>query len=975
MKALTFAVVFLLLLSPLAVHAQQAAIAVLSGQVVDASGAVVPNAQVTLRHTATNASRTANTSDAGLYVFSDLAPGEYEVTVRSTGFTDIRTTLRLPVGQKIHLKHTLQVSAQTQTVILDDTENRLLVNTTSAAVDGVVTARSIDTLPLNGRNYIELALLVPGNAPAPNFDPTKTNTLVISSVGQIGRGGNVTVDGADNNDDVVGGQLHNLPQDAVQEFQIATNQFSAELGRSGSSLINIVTKAGTNDWHGSLSAFFRDDAIQALPATFDRSLGFEPSFDRQQWAGSLGGPLVQDKAWWFAALEYRNQDGAVLVGQRDSATQSILRTLTSAPLDDLIFTTRGDWRPSERDSLTFRYSLQREEAVGSSTLDRSIGSASQRQSLDNDFQAFVATWSRTFTPRLVNRASFSVNNFINRTDPVQPGPQLTFPSIQDGASFRVPQQTRQNRLQFSDTVSWYAGRHYLSFGGDVHRIDADFDLRVFQQGRIELVEDFPSLDRDQNGVLDDNDLLFAVTLRSATPTLPLIIPENDNTHFALFVQDDWRVHPQFSLSLGLRYQLDTEEKNVSRVAELNPIILPFLNGSRQRDKNNFAPRIGLNWATPGGRFSAHAGYGIFYDRITLEIQSLERGLDGRALAVEVRAGNVQFLDPMTGFFVPGAPTLANPFTGFVFPGAGAGGINIIDNRMQNPTVQHFNLGLQWEFARDFVLRADGVHNLGTHFIIGRPIGTVFNPVVGGPDVVKNLESSVNTVYDALLLNVQKRFSGRYQFQASYTLSKFFNYANDDQIPFSNGPIDPNNLRLEYGPAPNDQRHRFVFSGSAELPYGMHFSSIWTMASGVPMDILLPNGSSRIPNLQRNAGGRVIQNAAALNAFIQQVNAGGGVGGMLLPSAPANAQFSDSLHSLDMRLSKAFGFGDGQRVEVMAEIFNLFNVTNVLGVSKSNYSGFGNVLGAADFGRPVTTAGGVFGSGGPRAFQFAARYSF
>jgi hypothetical protein len=464
-------------------------------------------------------------------------------------------------------------------------------------------------------------------------------------------------------------------------------------------------------------------------------------------------------------------------------------------------------------------------------------------------------------------------------------------------------------------------------------------------------------------------------LRSATPTLPLIIPENDNTHFALFVQDDWRVHPQFSISLGLRYQLDTEEKNVSRVDELNPIILPFLSGTRGRDKNNFAPRIGLNWATPGGRFSTHAGYGIFYDRITLEIQSLERGLDGRALAVEVRAGNVQFLDPMTGFFVPGAPTLANPFTGFVFPGAGAGGINIIDNDMENPTVQHFNLGFQWEFARDFVLHADAVHNLGTHFIIGRPIGTVFNPVVGGPDVVKNLESSVNTVYDALLISVQKRFSRRYQFQASYTLAKSFNYANDDQIPFSNGPIDPNNLRLEYGPAPNDQRHRFVFSGTAELPYGLRLSSIWTMASGVPMDILLPSGASRIPGLQRNAGGRLFHNAAGLNAFIQQVNAGGGVGGMLLPSAPADAQFSDSLHSLDLRLGKSFGFGDGQRFEVMAEVFNLLNVTNVLGVSKSNYSGFGNVLGAADFGRPVTTAGGVFGSGGPRAFQFAARYSF
>lgn len=974
MKALTFALTVLACMSS-GVAAQQAATAVLTGKVSDASGAVIPNAEVALRHTNTSATRATTTREEGLYSFSNLAPGEYEIRISRTGFAALTTRIHLPVGQKVHLNHTLQVGPQAQTIILDDSENLLLVNTTSAAVDGVIGGRAIDALPLNGRNYIELALLVPGNAPAPNFDPTKANTLVISSAGQFGRGGNVTVDGADNNDDVVGGQLHNLPQDAVQEFQIATNQFSAELGRSGSSVINIVTKGGTNFWHGSLSAFFRDDAIQALPATFNRSLGFEPSFGRQQWAGALGGPLVRDRAWWFAALEYRNQDGAVLVGERNLTNQTITRTLAGAPLDDLLFTTRGDWRPSDADSLGFRYSLQQEEAVGTSTLDRSIGSASQRQSLDNDFQAFVATWSRVFSPRLSSRASFSVNNFINRTDPVQPGPQLTFPSIQDGASFRVPQQTRQNRLQFSDTVSWYAGRHYLSFGGDVHRIDADFDLRVFQQGRIELVEDFAPLDRDQSGVLDDNDLLFAVTLRSATPSRPLIIPENDNTHFALFIQDDWRVHPQFSLSLGLRYQLDTEEKNVSRVDELNPIILPFLSGTRKRDKNNLAPRIGLNWATRDGRFSAHAGYGIFYDRITLEIQSLERGLDGRALAVEVRAGNVQFLDPMTGLFLPGAPTLANPFTGFVFPGAGAGGINIIDNGMENPTVQHFNLGLQWEFARDFVLRADGVHNLGTHFIIGRPIGTVFNPVVGGPDVVKNLESSVNTTYDALLLNLQKRFSRRYQFQASYTLAKSFNYANDDQIPFSNGPIDPNHLRLEYGPSPNDQRHRFVFSGSAELPYGLRLSSIWTVASGVPMDILLPDGSSRIPALQRNAGGRLFRTAAGLNAFIQQVNAGGGVGSQFLPLASPDAQFSDSLHSLDVRLGKSFGLGDGQRVEVIAEVFNLFNVTNVLGVSKNNYSGFGNVLGAPDFGRPVTTAGGVFGSGGPRAFQFAARYSF
>ncbi len=214
----------------------------------------------------------------------------------------------------------------------------------------------------------------------------------------------------------------------------------------------------------------------------------------------------------------------------------------------------------------------------------------------------------------------------------------------------------------------------------------------------------------------------------------------------------------------------------------------------------------------------HGGYGIYYDRVTLEIQSLERGLDGRALPIEVRAGNVFFLDPMTGQFPPFAPSTANPFTGFILPGAGASGINIIDNRMQNPSVQQFNLGVQHELPTSIVLRVDGVHDLGTHFIIGRPIGEVFNPVVGGPDRVVNLESSVNTHYDALLVSAERR-GARFGFRAAYTLAKAFNYANDDQIPFGSGPIDPNDLRREYGPTPNDQRHRFTVAAWIDAPAG------------------------------------------------------------------------------------------------------------------------------------------------------------
>ena len=154
-----------------------------------------------------------------------------------------------------------------------------------------------------------------------------------------------------------------------------------------------------------------------------------------------------------------------------------------------------------------------------------------------------------------------------------------------------------------------------------------------------------------------------------------------------------------------------------------------------------------------------------------------------------------------------------------------------------------------------------------------------------------------------------------------------------------------------------------------------FSPILTLASGVPMDILLPDGSSRIPSLQRNAGGRLFKNASALNSFIQSVNAAGGVNGQQLPLAPSNARFNDSFSSLDLRLSKTFTFGERFRLEPLVEVFNAFNTTNILGVSNTNYSGFGNVLGTSSFGQPVTTAGGVFGSGGPRAFQFGARFSF
>jgi len=998
---------FVVLCLPIAVFSQQAANATLSGTITDQLGAVVAGTQVTVTHKGTGIKRETVSNDQGFYVLSNMTPGDYELLFEAQGFAKKATiSVSLKVGQTATVNAQLEVAAN-KAIVDDITYSAPLVDSSTTVIDGVIASREVESLPLNGRNFLELALLVPGNSPAPNFDPTKTNTVVISSAGQLGRGGNVTIDGADTNDDVVGGSIQNISQEAIQEFQIATNRFSSQLGRSGSSVINVITKSGTNELHGSGSVYFRDSSLQGLPATFDRSLDQSPPFDRQQYAFAIGGPIKKNRAWFFGSFEDRNQDGVVLVGARDLATRSIRRGFADSPLDDFMTTDRIDWRPNDADSFNFRYSFQREQGTTASTLVRSIGSASQRQSSENQSNSFLVNYSRLFSANDVNNFNFSFSNFRNDTLPVAPGPQLTFPSIQDGASFRVPQQTKQRRFQFGDTFTMLRGNHALYFGGEVQRVESDLDLKVFQQGRVELIEDFPDFDRNGDGRVDDNDLLFAVTLRSGFPERSLVLPDTDNTYIAGFVQDDWRIHRQLTLNIGLRYELDTDVKNVSRTDELNPLILPFLHGTRGKDTNNFAPRVGFNYSTTDGRTSIHGGYGIYYDRVTLEIQTLERGLDGRALPVEVRAGNVFFIppqflfDPVNGVFPPGAPTLANPFTGFVLPGAGAGGINIIDNDLQNPTVHQMNVGVQRELGDQFVLRADYVRNVGTHFIIGRIVGTVpFNPVVGGPDIVKNLESSVRTKYDGLLLSLEKRFAARFQFRASYTLSRSSNYANDDQIPFSNGPIDSNDLRREYGPTPNDQRHRFTFSGVFQLPGQLRLAPIFTLASSVPLDILLPDGSSRVCELQRNAGARQFKTGAELNAALTQINA---AGGSLCPNADPSTGFKprvlvplvqndlklgDNFSSLDLRVSRVFKIGERWTIEPIAEVFNLFNVTNVLGVSNVNYSGLGNVLvrdsndpaspgflRSSSFGQPVTTAGGVFGSGGPRAFQFAARVTF
>jgi Carboxypeptidase regulatory-like domain/TonB dependent receptor len=962
----------------------------ISGLVTDTNGAAIPNSRVTVTNQATGQTRETTTNAEGIYTFQNLHPATYEIRVEATGFAPaVVYSVALNVGEVPAINITLKPGVLEGSVTVAPGEV-LGVDTNTSQISGVINQRTLTSLPLNGRNFLDLAFLIPGNAPAPNYDPTKTTTIEVSSAGQLGRGGNIAVDGADNNDDVVGGTLQNFPQDGIGEFQIATNRFSADIGRSASSAINIVTKSGSNDFHGSGAFFFRNSRLSAVLPTLDRSLVAaqgRPPFDREQYAVSIGGPIKRDRAWFFGAFEYRNQDGVVITALRDLTARRVVTSFSPAPLNDLLFTGRGDWQVGEHDRMAFRYSDQREDDIDRGSLRRPIGTADNRQHSFNQYHSFVYNWTHIFSPNVLNDFVFHENNFLNRIPSfVENRNEIRFPSVQDGGNFRIPQQTPQNRVQFRDNLSWTTGAHALKFGGEFQRIDAGAVFDLFGSGTIETTEDFATRDRNGDGQVNDNDIVIADTIRSAAPVRPPTVDDLDNYYFAFYVQDDWKVRPNFTLNLGLRWEVDTDVKNLKHFNEINPILRPFTGTSRSREYNNFAPRIGFNWLPwLFGRTSIRGGYGIYYDRIVLEVPLLERLLDGRKLAIQVRLGSE--LDA-AGNFVPGTPTLANPFTGTALTGVGIG-INILDHDLHTPYVQQFNLGVQHALTRDLILSADYIHAFGSKFIIGRFIGSVFNPSIGGNDDVVNIESSVKTWYDGMLLNMQKRFSNRYSFNASYTLQKSFNFSNDDQIPFQVPPLNSNNLRLDKGPPPNEERHRFTFNAVVDMPYEFQLSPIYTLASDVPFDIQLPPdiGGTRIPVLQRNAGGRTFRTGSELNAFINAFNSGRPVASRL-PLVRDDLRLGDSFQSLDVRLTKTFRIGERLNIQGIAEVFNLFNITNIRGVNNVNFSGFQNTLlrdssNPADagflrssrFGSAIQTAGGVFGTGGPRAFQFAVRVNF
>ena len=1006
-----------------------------NGAVTDPQGAAVVGANVVVTSNTTGLSRETATGADGRYAVPSLLPGDYTVRVAAQGFaTSEFKDLHLEVGRAVTLDVPLKVAQVGEVVTV--TSGEAGVNLTQSEVQGQIESTTVENIPLNGRNFLELAFLLPGNRPAVNYDPTKTNTLEVSSAGQFGRGGNITVDGGDNNDEVVGGTLSNFPQDAVREFQIATNRYTAEVGRSASSVINIVTKSGTNDWHGSAFLFERNRNLQALPA-LNRGQA-APPFDRQQYGGSVGGPIKKDRAWWFFSYERRHQNANEQTGIRDFASHQVLTSSAGAPVRDNLLDGRGDFRMSSKDTFFVRYAYNKSTEIGPGSLQAPVGSAANFQNSLNRFNSVVGNWTHILSNNRVNNLIYHYDRFLNTIFPAATAPlattvpaipaaqshELVFPRLEDGQNFRVPQRTRLDRHQVRDAFSWILGKHSVQFGGEWQNFGSDIMFDLFGSGSIFLTQNFATQDLNRDGAVNDLDIpIAAVVANSAPPGVLPTAPDDRNSYFGYYLQDDWKMRSNLTLNAGLRWEFDTDifgtDNNLHKpcptplsTAPTGPCIWlrTVLNLThRSPDWNDWGPRLGFAWDPFNkGTTVIRGGFGIYYDRVILEAKLLEALVDGRRLGISglngsTCGGTLAGCSVPGASFDPGTPTLASPLTGAA---AALGiGLNAFANNITHPMVRQFTLGVQQQIGRDWIVSGDGISNRGTRFLIGRQlrdannvVTSVTDPLTGISNTVEVISAEAKTWFDGLLVSLQRRPTSRgpwtYGFNVNYTLSKSFNESNDDQIPFGvSNQADlvwgVNNLSFEKGYATTDERQRLVLFGNFTVPFKINIAPIWTVSSPIPGNPLVP-GLGRFILVRRNALGREIQDSAQLNAAIDAWNAlspcatpGPGVtvtipcqvNGITLPHVAPGLHFGKWFDTFDMRLSRSFTIGERQKIDVIGEVFNLFNITNIRGSNRLNYFGFANTITTPDFNQPVVTAGGFFGSGGPRIFQLAVRYAF
>jgi len=1042
----------------------------LAGAVTDATGAVVPNAVVTLTNKETGATRTVESNSEGFYSAPSLPAGEYEVKVVAKGFSAFLRPATVLTGSTTTVNVSLQIG-QTSEIVTVTGATATAINYESNTVQGVVTRQQIDSLPLNGRSFLSLAQLEPG-VTVQLGNPAQFNAQFnVSVLGGPSSHTAITVDGGNVRNPVEGGTGQNFSQEVVQEFQLSSTNFDLSTGITAFGSINIVSRSGSNDFHGAGYFYFRDHNMAAYPSLGRTAITNDPFFARRQGGFTISGPVKKDKALFFFNLEYTNQFGVYVV-QPDLASAAGFATIAPAPYTGKQLTGRVDYRYNDKHSLFIRYSHDGNRNSGPFTAGIPT-LPSNHVSNKNWVDQYQLGVTSVFSPRVVNDLRFSYQYWQNRNIPAPcngeingfcvgaGGPEIFYLNSVNfalGNNFNSPQGRDLRRFPLSDNVTWSLGAHRLKFGGEWEHFDGTGYWGFFDPARVYLLSPefldgiIPNLPVAFGlppctgvapnricGKLSANDLkklpVVAFLLGIGDRAQPSFHIEDarGNERFHLYAQDTWRITPKFTLNYGLGWEHETNVLNydLKKPALVAPIYGSDLSPTEKQNKN-FEPAVGFAWSFGKNNSTViRGGAGIFYDTQLGWWRLGERAVIGASGRQFI--GNAAVANPFTGgtFDSKFLNTLALNYGTFLnllptlrasqdakFPGTGTQP-QILLSKQANalgalyprefPTTQaqHFNIGFQRELGNAIVVQADYVYR---HMIHGTPGGFFgasvdfnhFNSVAG-PAIPACTPTQANdpnaqcsngpinfwwpgatSKYQALLVKVDKRFSRRYQLTASYALQDSKSVLDVTQ--------DLNNFFATYGP--DLPRHNLNISGAVDLPWRFQVSLISAFLSHPPIAPTI-GGLSNTGNLDTSNGGYgsflVLMgreysgfiSKSDLAALVNRYNttiAGtltpGGKAGLVIVQGkpqtyptialPANYELGDVFSSQDVRVTKTFRLKEKVDFRLIGEVFNIFNISNVAGF---NF----NLVGP--FGIPNQRVGQTFGSGGPRAFQFAARLSF
>ena len=1022
------------------------------GIVKDSSGAVVPDATLTARSSETGQTRTATAAADGSYRLSGLPVGAYEIRAEHAGFQpEVQSGLKLTVSQEAVVNFNLQVGAVEQAVQV--TAEAPLVNTTSGSLGGLVSEERVADLPLNGRNYIDLTLLQPGISRDRNINAQGglQTGVWYSSNGAPVRSNNYLLDGA-LLQSLFGASSSSasntsLGVEGIREWRVITNSFSAEYGLAMGSQVMIVSKSGSNMFHGSLFEYLRNSALDARNF-FDRqvpgvSMRRLPAFTRNNYGGSAGGPIRKDKPFFFADYEglrerlgrtiisptipvsARVDGGALGVPQIAPFMKPLVALFPEPNLPNNQFTfpfsqptradhaqTRADHSFSDKDTAFGRYTIDDAELTQPITFPQFHTTSASR------YQFGTLSENHVFSASLLNtfRFSFSRTNIHSATPSGIIGPQVSFfPGLEIGnisiaglapfgGSAVHPSAGKQNIFSYSDDLFYTRGRHSLKFGTLINHYQQFMVINSFLRGQVS----FANL---QSFLQGRPTVYFGIT-----PAQRQTARTYHYNTLGFYLQDDLRVNSNFTLNLGLRYEIATTFNETkghgSALRDIQHDAAPTLGDTFQNPSlRNFSPRVGFAWDVLGnGKTAVRGGFGLLYD-----IANLGSGL------VSASTATPPFSNRSTVGGPPAATLFAIPF--FFPPGSEGKSPRLVDYLMQQPHMLQYNLTVERQLPYQMAITvayagSRGINLMkvtegnptvpqvlpdGRQFWLGTESRT--NPNWGAIDL---RTAGGNSWYHSLQVGINKRVSRGLQFQSSYTWSKLIdetqgqlgvNAEDNSNYTF---PTDPTHRNVDRGAASFDIAHNIRFNAIYRLPElssggavgrallnGWWTSGILSLQTGLPFSTVMGSNRSRSgvgagqgdrPNL---LPGRKNDNIILggpdqyydTSAFAVQDAGFLGTAGRNILRGPGFATLDFSLVK-DIRLRP---LGESGKLEFRAEFFNLLNRANfgTPGVGQGGGNAAGVVFaGLANGERPLPTAGRLIDtSSSSRQIQFALKILF